>query len=244
MTNSAIFGDNDNYDFNARPFNTGDSCSDFAITAIRMLSNGYRGEPTDSYDKRANEKVLNDYGLRLHGTFALIMQGVVEGEEKDRDGAVGSLSFERAMNRLGWEKIYVTENMTIKDLKVGDLLVSKKHVEFYTGTGYRAEYFDTLSSDDREDWKDSGIKSLHQIYGAVKKLVEGGKATGTFGWGGVHNEFPIESADGKKAYIFKNNNEAFYRICWCGIEDLTITHGSGCLYNDALRRYGIIWRKR
>ena len=249
--NTKIFGkdkpnQSNNYNFNLRPYNTGDSCSDFALTIIRMLSNGYRGEPTDSYDKKAKDKTLDDYGLYLHNTYAKIMYGIVEGEIKDRHGAVGSLSFERAMTRLGWKKIYVTEDMTIDDLEVGDLLVSKDHVEFYVGLRYASEYYDTRNGN-KNDWKKSGTKVIHDTYGPHRSLVSGDKAEGTFGWGGVHDEFPVESKDGQYTYFYKNSDEPYYRLCQCGLEiaDPYASHaGHVCDYGNPNCQYEIIWRKK
>lgn len=244
VSNSKIFGDTQNYDFNIRPYNTGDSCSDFAITAIRMLSNGYRGEPTDSYDKKAKDKVKDDYGLYLHNTYSLIMFGVVEGEEKDRRGAVGSLSFERAMSRLGYEKIYVTEGMTVADLEVGDLLVSKEHVEYYIGTNYKTEYCD-MRNGSISDWKKSGIEEIYETLGT--KHIDNGKLYGTFGWGGVHDEFPVESSTGKLCYFYKYDDEPYYRHCECGKEPNRIgtDHiSSQCKFSDEEHQYKIIWRKQ
>lgn len=201
--------------------------------------------------KNQIKKANDDYGLYLHNTYSLIMQGIneeqkdlEESNKRDRHGAVGSLSFERAMTRLGYEKIYVTDDMTVDDLEVGDILVSNKHTEFYTGTNFETIYVD-MRNGTINDWKKSGIVSITES--GSNQPVDNGKLYGTFGWGGVHDEFPLESSDNKLCYFYKYADEAFFRHCECGNDPNKIgtDHTSSqCKFSDEEHQYKIIWRKQ
>ena len=149
------------------------------------------------------------------------------------------------MYNLGWAKMIVTKDMTVEDLKVGDLLVSNEHVEFYVGDNYRTKYID-MSGEEIEDWKKSGIQDIKYNGETSETLLPGEKAIGTFGWGNVKDEFPGESKDGVKSYFFKNDNEAYFRLCQCGKEpdESDVKHAeSDCKYGNVNHQYKIIWRK-
>ena len=115
--------------------------------------------------------------------------------------------------KLGYEKIKVTADMTIDDLKVGDLLISKDHAEFYVGIAYSSEYYRNNADLTEDLKKKSGTKVIHDTYGPHRRLVSGDKAPGTFGWGNVHDEFPVEDKNGKHyTYFFKNDGEANIKL--------------------------------
>ena len=70
-------------------------------------------------------------------------------------------------------------------------------------------------------------------------------AQGTFGWGGVNDEFPIENAKEEMHYFHKVGD--IFRKCTCGCTgDATVkaNHSSNCRDNnwDGGHEYSIIWR--
>lgn len=245
------------YDLNKFPRYTGDFCGDFAMSAIRIDANGRRGEDMSLWDvteyppseKRRRAKPV--YGFNLHNTLAKSMYGALEDTNgnaiNDTPTAEGSWNFENAMINLGYEKIKVTENMTIEDLEVGDLLISKDHAEFFVGVGYSSEYYDNEART-KDAKKKSGTKAIYNIYWYSEEIAAGGKANGTFGWGNVHDEFPVEEKNGKHfTYFFKNDGEAYYRLCQCGAEPTSSDayHRSlNCDFGTDTCRYEVIWRKK
>ena len=242
------------YNMNKFPRYTGDFCGDFAMSVVRIDANGKRGEDMSLWDVTEyppSEKRKRDvpvYGFNLHNTLAKSMYGANEDADGNAIGdtptAEGSWNFENAMINLGYEKIKVTADMTIEDLKVGDLLISKDHAEFYVGIAYSSEFYDTRNGN-KNDWKKSGTKVIHDLYGPLHLIRPNGKAPGTFGWGNVHDEFPVEDKNGKNyTYFYKNDDEAYFRHCDCGLEDPSGFHGGGCNYNNIRCQYEVIWRKK
>ena len=246
------------YDMNKFSRYTGDFCGDFAMSAIRIDANGKRGEDMSLWDVKEyppSQKRKRDvpvYGFNLHNTLAKSMYGALEDANgnaiNDTPTAEGSWNFENAMKNLGYEKIKVTADMTIDDLKVGDLLISKDHAEFYVGIAYSSEYYRNNADLTENLKKKSGTKVIHDTYGPHRRLVSGDKAPGTFGWGNVHDEFPVEDKNGKHyTYFFKNDDEAYYRLCQCGVEPTSSDayHRSlNCDFGTDTCRYEVIWRKK
>ena len=241
-----------NYNMNKWPNYTADSCSDFAMSVIRIQANGRRGEDMSLWeepDALARRRDVPVYGFNLHNTNSKSMYGAVEDANGkaigDTRGGEGSWNFENAMINLGYKKIRVTNDMTVEDLKVGDLLISKEHAEFYVGVLYASEYYDN-KSDIRNVRKRSGTKTINYLYGPEAPNVAGGKANGTFSWGNVKDEFPTESKDEKYTYFFKKDGEAYFRLCHCGAEPTSTDSYHkilGCDYGTETCRYEVIWRK-
>ena len=105
----------------------------------------------------------------------------------------------------------------------------------------------------QENKKHSGTKFItitNQIYGppyviaTISSLSKSTVpiATGTFGWGNVHDEFPLESKDGVYAYFAKNEGETYFRQCVCG-KLPSNNHSGKCYYDDIAHQYKFIWRK-
>ena len=78
----------ENVDINKHSRYTGDFCSDFAVSVIRILSNGYRGEDMTIWEKaKAKDRYLKipKYGIRLHDTSAITMIGSSVNKKKWRN---------------------------------------------------------------------------------------------------------------------------------------------------------------
>ncbi len=107
------------------------------------------------------------------------------------------------------------------------------HAEFYIGHNYDITYNRSINTNKEEDKfkevdgfkytntekinviKKSGIETMRQ---GDEIKIKKGKAEGTFSWGNIQDEFPLESSSGQKHYFYKKDNEAFFRHCECGEE--------------------------
>lgn len=176
----------------------GNDCTGLSQGVIYTLSDGDRGQTGDV-------NTASD-GLFNHNASAdKLVQGYDHTDE--------------AMLKLGWEKYYLDGSVwkqkrlyngevqirTLQDafgyemsskginfLEPGDLLCTSGHVEFYVGYNYEVDYFDKYNeageiieqTDDEK--KKNGIESIE---------IDSKSAQGysTFGWGGVHGEYPIET---------------------------------------------------
>ena len=201
---------------NKLPNMVGDYCTEFAIAVIQYLSNGDRG----NIEENPENAKKNEYGIILHNTYAHTMHGpdviideangmvkYVEhnyehAKTRQKMIAQGSINFYNAMIRLGYKR-YFAKNMTVNDLRPGDLLVSDYHVEFYYGYEYE---------------KDKGNNDILEIIKPVEK--EKNKAISTFGWGNVNKKFPFVGyyffKDGDSFRLNRNGeiDENEYEIVW------------------------------
>ena len=118
----------------------------------------------------------------------------------------------------------------IKDDKSDYEIVYKRnnpmHAEFYIGHNYDIKYNREKNIEDEPFKKIDGYKySDTEIINVIKKsgietMGQGdeikkkkGKAEGTFSWGNIQDEFPLESSSRQKHYFYKRDNEAFFRHC-------------------------------
>lgn len=130
----------------------------------------------------------------------------------------------------------------VKFLQPGDLLLcagNPDHGEFYVGDGYTVTYVNPLAPDKKK----SGISEI--AIPTSFPPVNGLKAEGTFAWGNVRDEFPVESGSGHKHYFYYDSVANCFRHCECGKEptDSAELHkASDCLYGE--REYKVIWRKK
>ena len=189
---------------------TGDDCSGFILGVIRLTSKGDLGK----------SGIAGDAGLDLVDT----------GTSTIRTNS----NFEKSMLNLGFHKYYYKDNEKIwkhkyidsgavvdKEttevkgigfLQPGDMLVCEGHVEFYNGFTYSVIYND-MSARTIEAKKQSGISSISRderlkpgINNNGKDTKDNGRAYGTFSWGRVEDEYPVEAAgDGNE----KNTNFYF-----------------------------------
>ena len=137
----------------------------------------------------------------------------------------------------------------IKFLQPGDLLLCTGHGEFYVGgCGKEEKYKYNVTYVDEEartndEKKKSGISKITAptSFSAPNSI----KAEGTFAWGNVKDEFPVESGSGHKHYFYYDSVANCFRHCECGKEptDSAELHkASDCLYGE--REYKVIWRKK
>ena len=204
----------------------------------------------DSAEPRGMYGVAGDgYGLRNHEEAGFKYQ-------TDKNT-------EMSLKNLGYVK-YSAERKSIDWLQPGDLLCSSNHVEYYVGNNFETVYKETTETN-RQRKKKAGVEEINSSgdntktikelrttsdggYSWVEKNVEGNTipaAQGTFGWGGVNDEFPIENKDMQMDYFYKVGD--IFRKCSCGCtEDITVkeNHSSNCQRNniDGKHDYSIIWR--
>ena len=85
-------------------------------------------------------------------------------------------------------------------------------------------------------------------------LVNADKAEGTFAWGSVKDEFPVEGGGehdiGEKLNYFYYNSAGYFQHCECGynsVSDIN-NHSIDCSINPNNkfnnRKYTVIWRKK
>ena len=131
----------------------------------------------------------------------------------------------------------------VKFLQLGDLLLcagNPGHGEFYVGDEYTVDYEKSVDEEpDRDKRKKSGISKItaHPNFSQVSGL----KAEGTFAWGNVKDEFPVESSSGHKNYFYYDPIANIFRHCECGQDPVTGAHDN-CDFNN--REYTVIWRKK
>ena len=123
----------------------------------------------------------------------------------------------------------------INFLQPGDLLLCTGHGEFYVGGGYKVNYVNPLAPDKKK----SGILKIKAptSFSAPNSL----KAEGTFSWGNVIDEFPVESGSGQKHYFYYDSTANCFRHCECGQDPITGAHDN-CDFSN--REYIVIWRKK
>ena len=110
-------------------------------------------------------------------------------------------------------------NFSIKDIAPGDMLVSPGHIEFYIGYEYDNDYINakkengtTKRQDIINEDKKNGILEIERKNRSKQEKF----AYNTFGWGGVHDEYPLENKSGQKRYFYMYDNEGYFRYCECG----------------------------
>lgn len=119
------------------------------------------------------------------------------------------------------------------------------HGEFYVGDEYNVDYVNPLAPTNDEK-KKSGISKITAPPNFSQ--VSGLKAEGTFAWGNVKDEFPVESSSGHKNYFYYDPIANIFRHCECGNgpdKDDTVHWNdgrSGCEFHR--KNYTIIWRKK
>ena len=229
----------------------GDDCSSFASAVSRYCNKGDRGA------KYKDDGRIKSTGITVDTTAS--------------GNLISNNSYAAAMINLGYEMYKLDKNnytwnryynnngkfdnenigmLTINFLQPGDMLIStntgENHIEFYIGYEYESSY-------DLSNYADNELKELNETIkrkNYLKGLVRGNRinkdivnqiAEGTFGWGGVNDEFPIKTLQNKYRYLKKEKNEAFFRLCECGAKD-GINHTKDCCYKT--RYYNVIWRKK
>ena len=81
-------------------------------------------------------------------------------------------------------------------------------------------------------------------------------AKGTFSWGSVKDEFPVESAgehelgEGMNYFYYDTSydnhlkhNKNYFWHCECGVNDVNKQHTNGCSFKNDGKFYFVIWRK-
>ena len=126
----------------------------------------------------------------------------------------------------------------INFLQPGDLLLCTGHGEFYVGNGYTVDYVNPLAPTNDEK-KKSGISKI--VAPTSFSAPKGLKAEGTFAWGNVKDEFPVESRLGQKNYFYYDPVVNVFRHCECGQDPITGAHDN-CDFNN--HEYIVIWRKK
>ena len=106
---------------------------------------------------------------------------------------------------------------------------------------YNSIYANTLTNK-RNGWKKSGIKKLGE---GIEIPKTDNIARGTFGWGSVHDEFPLENKQGTERRYFYYNPNGYFQLCECGQID---EHSTSCsMYENSThksKKYTVIWRKK
>ena len=203
-------------DFNQYSHYIGDDCSGFSMAIMYDIE-----RDKNSKSPRGQNGIVESYGLYNHNQNADLYLGSKTTDIKDR-----YRNTENALTNLGYKR-YDAKDLTIDSLQPGDLLCSKTHVEYYVGNNYISKFNDETSSK-RDDRKKSGIASIEKIgeNAKIKKVLKnndgeytlidqlsGGNiipaAQGTFGWGSVHDEFPVEN-NGDEMHFFKKSKDNKY----------------------------------
>ena len=146
----------------------------------------------------------------------------------------------------------IENNINLSILEPGDLLVCNSgangHAEFYVGDGYNVTYINP-NADTNIERKKSGISTITTPASFDLPTSADTKAEGTFAWGSVKDEFPVEAGGeheiGKYLNYFyydTTNNVNVFRHCECGNEPENTTLHKNCNFND--RQYTVIWRKK
>ena len=218
---------------------TGDDCSGFTLGVIRLTLKGDLGK----------SGISGDAGLDLIDTSTTKIRT--------------DTNFENSMLNLGFHKYYLkesekvwkhkyidggavvdketTEVKGIGFLQPGDMLVCNGHVEFYNGFRYDVTYNEEIGSD-VNIWKQSGIESIsrgEQLKPGINNngtdTKDNGRAYGTFSWGRVEDEYPVEAVgDGRE----KNTNYYFTFNSTTKMFELHYSSSS-----SGQTTYKTIWRK-
>ena len=125
------------------------------------------------------------------------------------------------------------------------------HGEFYVGGGgkedknkYNVTYVNS-NADTNNEKKKSGISSIEVPISFISPNSL--KAEGTFAWGSVKDEFPVESSTGQKHYFYYDSIANVFRHCECGRE-IDVAHSTSCALSPSNENYGrqytVIWRKK
>ena len=224
-------------DYNEYSHYLGDDCTGFSQGVIYSFEMS-----KDSDEPRGMYGVAgNGYGLRNHEEAGFKYQ-------TDKNT-------EMSLKNLGYVK-YSAERKSIDWLQPGDLLCSSNHVEYYVGNNFETVYKETTETN-RQRKKKAGVEEINssgdntktikalvtidgdvtwrEVYNDNNELIPA--AQGTFGWGGVNDEFPTENKD-QKMYHFYKDGEVF-KLCKCGSENGL--HTENCR-NTSYHEYDIIWR--
>ena len=125
-------------------------------------------------------------------------------------------------------KIYVSNNDN-PEYRWGEVnSTASPHIEFYVGNHWEVEYND-MSFDGTNDYgynfEEYEKKNVHKKSGINFISCNGlptkgnNKAEGTFSWGNIADEFPLEATSGQKHYFYKTQDMAFFKHCECGALD-------------------------
>ena len=124
--------------------------------------------------------------------------------------------------------------MDTKSLEPGDILVCENHIEFYIGYNYKNYYKraynkdgSLIKQDNENEKKKNGINEINR----KERIVTKSKIEGSFGWGGVNDEYPAESSSNHKHYFYYNNDDGYFQHCMCGNEPETMAYKCKILSN-------------
>ena len=149
----------------------------------------------------------------------------------------------------------IENNVNLSILEPGDLLVCNSgntgHAEFYVGDGYNVVFIEDDARTHIER-KKSGISTITIPDKFSLPTSNDTKAEGTFSWGSVKDEFPVEAggehAIGEKLHYFTYNSNGYFQHCECGNNKPTDSHDNSCSMNpnnvNKDRKYTVIWRKK
>ena len=190
-------------DYNQYAHYIGDDCTGFSQAVIYSIEMA-----KGSTEPRGMNGIAgHGFGLRNHNEAAFKYRS--------------NKNTETSLKNLGYVK-YQAVNLDINWLQPGDLLCSDSHVEYYVGNNFESTF--KSDSGSRNTKKKSGIESIERSGSNTKTIKEyinldgeyvlrekydnSGKtipaAQGTFGWGSVNDEFPIENK-GEQMYYFKKS---------------------------------------
>ena len=218
-------------DYNEYSHYLGDDCTGFSQGVIYSFEMS-----KDSNEPRGMYGIAGSgYGLRNHEEAGFKYQT--------------DSNTEMSLKNLGYVK-HSAENKTIDWLKPGDLLCSQDHVEYYVGNNFETEYKETTETN-RQMKKKAGVEEINRstdrtltktIYSYDKNTgiyTDSGipAAQGTFGWGGVNDEFPTENKNQKMYHFYKDGD--VFKLCKCGSENGAHTENCQTTSNH---RYTVIWR--
>ncbi len=211
------------YDYNINSHYVGDDCTGFSQGVIYSFEMS-----KDSTEPRGM------YGIAGSGS------GLYNHNENASKYQTDDNTY-MSLRNLGYER-YSAEGKSIDWLQPGDLLCSSDHVEYYVGNNFETVYKETTEID-RQRKKKAGVEEINNstdraftktIYNYDKNTgiyTDSGipAAQGTFGWGGVNDEFPTENSGQEMYYFQKSANGEYFE-----------------LYRSATdvdeRKYDTIWR--
>ena len=217
-----------------------DDCSGFVKSVLKLSGKDFNGFDTSSI---TIEKMLST-DLQVNSVArSLSWAGYVAYIYYPSLDAWYGMYYPKDNNTLTIESGPIT-NMSIDFLQPGDFLVTNGHVEFYVGDNYN-KVLDGASNRNLEKKKHTwtGIDVTHTD-NAPSKTLKGTEYVkeGTFSWGNVHDEFPVESRDGNRHYFYYDQVAHCFRHCECGNAPNEPTKHNNCEFNE--KQYTVIWRKK
>ena len=214
----------DEKDFNYYSHYIGNDCTGFSQAIIYDMemdkgSNNPRGQ---------NGIMGACYGLYNHNDYA----GLYANRSKTTDVKDRFRNLEVALMNLGYER-HDAKDMSIEQLRPGDLLCANDHVEYYVGNNFDLVFNETDETD-RERKKKTGIENIeysnsrkltktrYQYNSETEEYEDSGliAAQGTFGWGSVHDEFPVENTSGEMHFFKKSLDDKYFQLytSWNGTD--------------------------